>query len=262
MPVQPVDAATAARQACGRALLSALLDSATQNQSRLGACVRRLAPPPEPPALRRLAARLTAVHHRPDASHARLLRALAKPLLRLPDVEGAAAARCQLCRSPVGRRFRDRALQRHFAAVFAAVAAGSARAGLPVELSRFDLHHGHLFASRDCVGLLLHAREYPAPGPGFDVNLGFCQAGSTLGWDAQLQSLRNVLYLVPARRDLPTSLAVLDTAPGTALYDGLLAAGVRPLHTVYESDLGTPLADVNFLSSARGLPEHRLYVCA
>ena len=72
-----------------------------------------------------------------------------------------------------------------------------------------------------------------------------------------------MLYLVPARRDMRTSLAVLDTAPGTALYEQLLAPGVRPLHTVYEGDLGTALADVNYLHSIpRALPEHRLYVCA
>ena len=98
--------------------------------------------------------------------------------------------RCQLCRSPAGRRFKDAALQRHFATVFAAVAAGAPAVGLPVRLSRFDLHHGHVFATRDAVGLLLHAREYPALGsPDFDVNLGFCQAGSTLAWDADLMAL-------------------------------------------------------------------------
>lgn len=163
----------------------------------------------------------------------------------------------------MGRRFLKKALQRHFAGVFAAVAAGAPAAGLPVTLSRYDLFHGHLFAARDCVGLLLHAREYPALGPaGFDVNLGFCQAGSSLEWDESLQALRNVLYVVPARRDVSTSLVVLNTAPGSALHE-LLAPGVRELHTVYESDFGVALADVNYLHAApRALPEHRLYVCA
>ena len=109
----------------------------------------------------------------------------------------------------------------------------------------------------------MHAREYPALSPpGFDVNLGFCQAGSSLEWDANLQALRNVMYVLPARRDLSTSLVVLDTAEGTALHD-LLAPGVRSLHTTYEGDFGAALADVNYLHKApRALPEHRLYVCA
>ena len=254
-----VDAAAAARQACGRALLLSLLERSEAEHLR--ACVRRLPVPPASPSVRRFAARVAAAYQCPDTARARLLHALGKPRLRVPDVEGAAAARCQLCRSTTGSRFRHRALQRHFASVFAAVAAHAPAVGLPVELSRYDLFHGHVFVAQGCVGLLMHAREYPALGPGFDVNLGLCQAGSSLAWDAKLQALRNVLYVVPARRDLSTSLAVLDTAEGTALHD-LLAPGVRSLHTLYESDLGPALADVNYLHKApRALPEHRLYVC-
>ena len=254
-----VDAATAAREACGRALLLSLLERS--EAPHLRGCVRRLPAPPASPVVRRFASRVAAAYRCPATARARLLHALGKPRLRIPDVEGAAAARCQLCRSPTGVRFRKNALNRHFAAVFATVAANAPAVGLPVELSRFDLFHGHLFSARDCVGLLMHTREYPALGPGFDVNLGFCQAGSSVAWDASLQSLRNLLYVVPARRDLATSLVVLDTTEGTALHE-LLAPGVRPLHTVYESDLGTALADINYLHKApRALPEHRLYVC-
>ena len=255
-----VDVSAAARQACARALLAVLLERG--EAPHISAAVRRLRPPPAPPALRSFAARLAGAHRRPDAVRSRLDQALAKPRLRIPDVEGAFAVRCQLCRAPAGRRFKDAAVQRHFASVFAAVAAGAPAVGLRVELSRFDLHHGHLFVTRDCVGMLLHAREYPAQGPGFDVNLGFCQAGSPLEWDASLQALRNVLFVVPACRDVSTSLVVLDTAPDSPLH-ALLAPGVRAVHTVYESDFGVELADVNYLHAApRTLPEHRLYVCA
>ena len=257
MPV--VDAAAAARQACGRALLLSLLERSEAEHLR--ACVRPLPAPPASPVVRRFAARVAAAYRCPDTARARLLHALGKPRLRIPDVEGAAAARCQLCRSTTGSRFRNNTLQRHFASVFAAVAAHAPAAGLPTELKRFDLFHGHFFTALGCVGLLMHAREYPALGPGFDVNLGFCQAGSSLEWNASLQALRNVLYVIPARKDLATRLVVLDTAKGSALHE-LLAPGVRSLHTLYESDLGTALADVNYLHKApRALPEHRLYVC-
>jgi hypothetical protein len=71
-------------------------------------------------------------------------------------------------------------------------------------------------------------------------------------------ALRNILYIVPARLHLDTRLVVLHTGE----LPELLAPGVSALHTVYESDFGQPLADVNYMHKApRVAPEHRLYVC-
>jgi hypothetical protein len=265
------DAGAVQRARCGQDLLAVLAGGggaphgvSQERAARLEACLRRLPPPPAPPALRRLAARLVQAPR--DAARHELRRALAPPRVPVPDVEGAALCRCTLTRTPFGRRFAAQPLQRHFAAVFAAAAAGAPRVGLPLSLSRFDLFHGHLFAARGCVGLLLHAREYPrrAP-PAFDVHLGHCQAGSTLEWDEREMALRNILYVVPVGdggRALPPALAVLCTAPGSLLHDELLAPGVRLLHTAYEEDLGVPLGDVNYLHAAPRVPQaSRLFVC-
>jgi hypothetical protein len=242
----------AARQACAQALLRSLLDGKEHKG------VRRMPPPPAPPTVRRFAARVAANHRHADAAKARLLQELAKPPLPIPDVEGALAAGCHLCRSQTGHNFRRIQLQRHFAAVFAAVAAHAPALGLPVELSRFCTFHGHLFVTTSCVGLLIHSREYPALGPDFDINLGNCQVGSMCHWNSHLMALRNILYIVPARLHLDTRLVVLHTGE----LPELLAPGVSALHTVYESDFGQPLADVNYMHKApRVAPEHRLYVC-
>jgi hypothetical protein len=256
------DGGAAGRAACGRELLAVLLgDGGRLRADRAAlhaACVRRLAPPAAPAALRQLAVRVVAGARR-DGGRGALRRALTRTCAAVPDVEGARSDGCALCRAPHGRRFADAALNRHVAAVFAAVAAGAPG----VSLSRYNLFHAHLFASAGCIGLLFHAREYPRREPGgFDVHLGRCQSGSTLAWDERAMALRNVLYVVPMARGATAALAVLHTAPGTLLHDELLAPGVRALHTVYEEDLGTPLADVNYLHAApRLLPEHRLLVC-
>jgi hypothetical protein len=48
------------------------------------------------------------------------------------------------------------------------------------------------------LGLLLHAKEYPAAVPGaFDVNLGNCQAGEGAPpYDPRAQQCRNLLWWV------------------------------------------------------------------
>ena len=262
------DSGAVRRAACGRDLLDVLLyggrDLPPRRAAELHACVRPLPPPLPvvPPALRRLTAQLALRTQRGGAARV-LHRALRKQRVLIPDVEGATRDRCQLCRSAHGQRFADAATARHFAAVFTAAAVGAPLVGLPLQLSRYDLYHGHLFASEGCLGLLLHAREYPSLPAAFDVDLGFCQRGSPLVWDAALISLRNLLYVVPARCAAPAVLAVLDTSPGKLLHDELLAPGVQLFHTVYEEDLGVPLADVNYLHALpRTLPEHRVFVCA
>jgi hypothetical protein len=213
--------------------------------------------------LRQLAARLVA-HSRRGNAHRALRQALAPARLRIPDVEGAAADRCLLCRAPHGRRFADASLQRHCSALFAAAAAGAPAVGASLSLSRYDLFHGHMFVSERCIGVLLHAREYPARSPAFDEHLGYCQSGSPLAWDEEAMALRNLLYVVGVDGSAAApALALLHTAPGTLLHAALLHPAVARVHTIYEEDLGTPLADLNYLhAAALSLPEHRLYVCA
>ena len=106
--------------------------------------------------------------------------------------------RCQLACSPTGRRFRARPINLFLSLVFQQVPAAVALAGLPaVQLDSYDLHHGHAFWAAGCgrLGLLLHAKEYPAPSqPAFPANLGQCQQGSTLAFDEEDMRWRNLLW--------------------------------------------------------------------
>lgn len=64
-------------------------------------------------------------------------------------------------------------------------------------MSRFDLFHGHLFLTRSPphgLGILFHAAEYPAIGPDFKVDLGFCQLDSPLAFDVEAFDRRNWLF--------------------------------------------------------------------
>eukprot|EP00891_Asterochloris_glomerata_P002779 jgi/Astpho2/2779/Aster-x1098 len=88
-----------------------------------------------------------------------------------------------------------------------------------VALSRFDLFHAHLFCERTSnqLGMLFHAHEYPAMGPDFKINLGFCQRGSNLEFNAHAMDFRNLIWfelsaqcqLVPAGGHKPLLLATV-----------------------------------------------------
>ena len=81
-----------------------------------------------------------------------------------------------------------------------------------VSLSRFDLFHAHLFATHGGgggsgsdrqLGLLFHAREYPMNSTAFPHNLGYCQAGSSLAFDARGMDTRNILYIQVRQTEWP-----------------------------------------------------------
>ena len=68
---------------------------------------------------------------------------------------------------------------------------------LQVQLSRFDLFHGHLFRDRNWphgLGILFHALEYPAYGGDFGVELGFCQTNSNARFSQRAWDARNWLF--------------------------------------------------------------------
>eukprot|EP00850_Spirogloea_muscicola_P022067 SM000275S10323 [mRNA] locus=s275:145901:147378:- [translate_table: standard] len=112
---------------------------------------------------------------------------------RVPDVEGARAARCQLASFRAARRLRDKDCNVYFALLFHAVAVLMAAAGLPLSLSRFDLFHGHLFVT-GCGG------TGPSNGP--------CRR---LGILALLEFSPNMLW-----RLTPSSMALADEPPSAA----------------------------------------------
>lgn len=193
-----------------------------------------------------------------------LRQALAPRRYPIPSWGSLAHCRCQLAPSPAGRRFRARPINACLALVFEQLPAAVALAGLPpVQLSRWDLHHGHLFFEPGCgrLGLLLHAKEYPAwEAERFEVHLGHCQqcggdggGGSPLRFDEAAMDTRNYLW-VGGR------LACLDlSAPALR---GLLMPGLELPRTVLESDLGQPLADINYFAELGPgrRPAERLFV--
>ena len=68
---------------------------------------------------------------------------------------------------------------------------------MKVQLSRFDLFHGHLFRARDwphALGILFHAMEYPIYSEEFDVILGFCQLHSHISFQQDMWDSRNWLF--------------------------------------------------------------------
>lgn len=116
----------------------------------------------------------------------------------IPRFHTLAHCACQLTSSSGGRRFRAKPINLFLALLFEQIPAAVALAGLPpVRLDRYDLHHGHLLYAPSCeqLGLLLHAREYPAThAERFDVSLGNCQADSSLEFDEAGMDHRNIVW--------------------------------------------------------------------
>mmetsp|Transcript_15952 Transcript_15952/g.34599 ORF Transcript_15952/g.34599 Transcript_15952/m.34599 type:complete len:348 (-) Transcript_15952:10-1053(-) len=207
------------------------------------------------------------------ARNAQLLlqQALSARSYKVPDVEGASLHRCSLTRSSFGRRFASREVNQYLAAIFQLAITTAAEVGADFKLSRYDLYHGHLFLSAEGLGILLHAQEYPAlEEEAFPVHLGYCQAGSPVQYDVNNMNYRNILWTTRQCQSRKQShkqtsregvLAVLDTSPGSPLYDHLIMEGLRFVRTIDESDFGHVLADVNYFHSlSNRKPEHRVYL--
>lgn len=124
-------------------------------------------------------------------------------------------------------------------------------------LSICDLQHTHMFLTahsddgfeeRGELGLLFHAREYPAwDDQTFPFYLGFCQNGSNLYLnrdDATAMRLRSAVWL------LGCNVVVVLDADGAERW---------PFGTVYESELGKPVADIFFFDGGKTQwPLHRI----
>ncbi|XP_050225640.1 uncharacterized protein LOC126675101 isoform X2 [Mercurialis annua] len=131
----------------------------------------------------------------PGAIH----RALDPTPLPVPDVEGSKDSRCQLTRTPYGRRFISEELNSYVKFLFQVIAARGPSIGLNVSLNSFDFFHGHMFLAKETgrLGILFHAKEYPAyDKKAFPYNMGFCQRGSDVPYDNSM-NLRNILWLAP-----------------------------------------------------------------
>ncbi|KAI7745161.1 hypothetical protein M8C21_001583 [Ambrosia artemisiifolia] len=168
-------------------------------------------------------------------------RALDPAIIYVPDVEGSNEDRCQLTRTPYGRRFINEELNSYMAFLFKLIADRGPEVGLNVSLNRFDFFHGHLFIAADGrVGILFHAKEYPAYDKEvFPYNMGYCQKGSNVTYDESM-NLRNILWLAPLPSNstsdwsAPGVLVVLDAHPGGIIYRDIIPDYVDYARTIYE----------------------------
>ena len=148
------------------------------------------------------------------AGEQKLHRLLEPCTLEDLDVEGSTTAGCDLLGTSLSKvyNFKDARVSELFVRLFHAAASSAPSQGLqPLQLSRYDLFHGYacslliralpysfhikgrsprlwLLAFRHIIsfyesleiGVLLHAREYPAESEEFPINLGYCQTGACL----------------------------------------------------------------------------------
>ena len=156
----------------------------------------------------------------------------------------------------------------------------------PHELNRWDLFHGHLFVARELdddddgggggggggvVGVLMHAKEYPAfDDAAFPIDLGFCQRSSPVKHVDAIAARRNLLFVADASTGW-AAFATVDcaaesesesegVAPGVSnpLHPGLLA--VPELYTTYEGDFGDVAGEVVYVHGLRDRrPEHAVF---
>ncbi|XP_042431048.1 uncharacterized protein LOC122017483 [Zingiber officinale] len=188
--------------------------------------------------------------------------------LPVPDVEGLKKDKCQLTSTPYGYRFVNWELNAYFAFLFELITERGPSVGLNVNLSRYDLFHGHLFiADSGRLGILFHAREYPEYNKeSFPYNMGYCQRGSTVVYDDSM-NLRNILWLAPQpgnRTDAggsPGVLVVLDAHPDGIIYKELVPQYVDTVRTIFEDDFGDHVADVNYLNVRSVVPGDRIFMC-
>nr|POE76004.1 hypothetical protein CFP56_53523 [Quercus suber] len=171
---------------------------------------------------------------------AAIQRALDPTMIAVPDVEGLKENRCELTRTPYGRRFISE-----------------------------DFFHGHLFLAVDTgrLGILFHAKEYPAYDKEvFPYNMGFCQKGSNVKYDDSM-NLRNILWLAPLPSNstkawvAPGVLVVLDARPEGIIYRDLIPEYVNFARTIYEDDLGDVAVDVNYLDVGAAIPDYQIFIC-
>ncbi|XP_030474460.2 uncharacterized protein LOC115691871 [Syzygium oleosum] len=196
-------------------------------------------------------------------------RALDPTPIPVPDVEGSKENKCELTRTPYGRRFISEELNAYLKFLFELIESRGSAVGLDVTLSRYDFFHGHLFLANDTgrLGILFHAKEYPSyDKEAFPYYMGYCQTGSNVIYDDSM-NLRNILWLAP----LPSSstndwvspgvLVVLDARPDGIIYQDLIPEYVQFARTIYEDDLGAVAVDVNYLNVGGLKPDYQIFIC-
>ncbi|CAK7340644.1 unnamed protein product [Dovyalis caffra] len=228
----------------------------------------------------------------PDSIH----RTLDPTVLPVPDVERCKENKCELTRTPYGRRFISEELNSYLEFLFELIVARGPSVGFNVSLNRYDLFHGHVFIARDTGRLVemqiafhvkmylqsvsnimtvsgvisfvgFHAREYPAyDEEAFPYNTGYCQKGSNVTYDDSM-NLRNILWLAPLPSNstkawaAPGVLVVLDARPDGIIYRDLIPEYVNIARTIYEDELGEVVVDVNYLNVGDTVPNYQIFIC-
>ncbi|KAB2048619.1 hypothetical protein ERO13_A13G109200v2 [Gossypium hirsutum] len=201
----------------------------------------------------------------PDSIH----RALDPTVMPVPDVEGSKEDKCELTRTPYGRRFISQELNSYLEYLFKLIVERGPDVGLKVSLNRYDLFHGHLFIATETgrLGILFHAKEYPLYDKQvFPYYLGYCQKDSNVTYDDSI-NLRNILWLAPLPSNstqgwiAPGVLLVLDAHPGGIVYRDLIPEYVNVVRTIYEDDLGNVVVDVNYLNVGDSQPDYQIFIC-
>jgi hypothetical protein len=129
-------------------------------------------------------------------------KALSPRLYTVPYIISTAACQCSITGTVSGRRFLDKAVNRFLADLFLALPKAIETVNLPeTTLSRYDLHHAHLFCDQTHgLGLLFHSKEYIVSRNGsgdVDVgNLGNCQIGTPLEFENEAMAWRNIIWYV------------------------------------------------------------------
>ncbi|KAL2254143.1 uncharacterized protein LOC105168920 [Sesamum indicum] len=201
----------------------------------------------------------------PGAIH----RTLDPTIIPVPDVEGSNEDRCELTRTPYGRRFVNEGLNSYLEFLFEIIVERGPSVGLHVSLSRYDFFHGHLFLAKESgrLGILFHAKEYPAYDKElFPCNMGYCQVGSNVPYDDSM-NLRNILWLAPLPSSssnawlAPGVLVVLDAHPEGIIFQDLIPEYVNFARTLYEEDFGEVVLDVNYLNVGAEAPKFQIFIC-
>ncbi|GMH42665.1 hypothetical protein BSKO_10584 [Bryopsis sp. KO-2023] len=242
------------RRRAGRDVLTVLSKGKLNDYEReqeMESALVRLHSPDAPLAWAELA---TNARHRGATA---IRESLAKPVIEVPDVEDAAAHKCSLALRPEAQRFRDDSINRFIAELFSAITNATELPCPKVHLDRFDLFHAHLFldyATSD-MGLIFHAREYPAfDKVSFPYILGYCQQDSTMPYAPLEMDFRNFVWF-------KGELAALDTGEDTVLGKEILYPGTELFRTVFEDELGDAIADLFYFDSLECPCDEKIFVC-
>lgn len=122
----------------------------------------------------------------------------------------------------------DKEIERHFKSLFLSIRDNSP---VPVNLTGWGLHHGHLIKLQGALAILFHAKEYPKEHPPWG-KYGDPTEGSTLSIYDKDYHLRNYLWMMNDNK-----ISLLDPK-SSSFPRGWIADWASPFYTVDEFAMG------------------------